>query len=680
MRSSAVIPDIRGNRREIGSAALKSDAGRVYSVRSDETRSSEDTLKINRRVLAGFCGGVGTLGWLSSGSVYGQSAGHSRYADAATGALSAATYTVPNGTRNIIKKAPFFSTGPIMAAENAMGVHDAADTAANTANTVIESSSPLSFPDLGMTKGTLGCGDRDGDRKGNVRVNQDCSFRRQAEEKIIFNPAKPNNLLAGMNDSRVGFNQCGIAWSTDNGAHWGDLLPPFRQRLNNPAGLLPTASDPNRHTIAGGVGTQHTYDVGSDPAPAFDSHGRAFFGCVTLDVNSNASMVYVTQSPVGAQGSFFFNLDSAGSRFIVVEDNSPNISHDKPFVAADGFAGSPNRDNVYATWTVFKFGCGPNAGYCSSEIYGSMSTDHGVHWSTPEEISGQSPSLCFFGNIFDPSESPNDCDLDQGSDPIVLPNGKLVVTFNNGNTSATDPNSQQLAVQCSPSGSSPDGTAHLNCDSPNRVGADVVVNEPACDFGRGPEECIPGPFIRTNDFPRIAVNRASGDVFVVWQDFRNNEFDIQLARSTDGGRTWSEAVTVNPDRGLDHYFPAVDVAQNSGKNRVGVSYFRSQQRPTGKGLSDYVLAGGTELAVPFNFNVLSPVFAPPDGNQAGFNGDYSGLTINKDEEAHPIWSDTRNEDPFAPANGVTHDEDVFTSTTELPDGVAKASRGRIGKP
>jgi hypothetical protein len=48
----------------------------------------------------------------------------------------------------------------------------------------------------------------------------------------------------------------------------------------------------------------------------------------------------------------------------------------------------------------------------------------------------------------------------------------------------------------------------------------------------------------------VLLNFATGDVFVDWRDFRNNEFDIQLARSTDGGRTWSEAFTVNPDSGL----------------------------------------------------------------------------------------------------------------------------------
>jgi len=152
-----------------------------------------------------------------------------------------------------------------------------------------------------------------------------------------------------------------------------------------------------------------------------------------------------------------------------------------------------------------------------------------------------------------------------------------------------------------------------------------------------------------------------------------------LARSTDGGATWSASTKVNPDFGLDHYFPAVDLAENAAKDHVGISYFRSQKALAGTGLSDYVLAGGTGLASPFEFAVLSPVFAPPDGVQAGFNGDYSGLVITQNDEAHPIWSDTRNSDPFTPANGVIHDEDVFTAKVDLPEGVARPSVGQIGK-
>lgn len=624
---------------------------------------------------------------------------------AAKGELRAPVITMnvqKNGqTVTVTRTLPFISAGTVDAAAQALAANGSQDIRQE------EADSSAAAADMGNTSvasgpGTLGC-DRDQGAKGNERVNQDCSFRRQAEEMITYNPADPNNLLAGQNDSRVGYNQCGIDWSTDNGAHWGDLLPPFRQRLNAPQFMGPSASNPNNNTIGGGPGTLHTYDAGSDPATAMDSQGRGFFSCVTFDVFSNATGLFVTESPLGAHGSFFYNVPGPPSKnFMVVEDNNGLVLHDKNMIAADRYASSPNRDNVYVTWTVFKFDQTTGA-YQQSPIFGSMSTDHARTWSTPEDISGASDALCFLGNFFDPTLAGNKCDFDQGSNPTVLPNGDLAVVFNNGNTPPGVPNGQQLSVLCHPTGSSTAGTAHLNCGAPAKVGDDIIVGEPLCNFGRGPEECIPGAYIRTNDYPIVSKNTQNGHLFATWQDYRNGEFDIQLSESTDGGLSWTEVGTVNPDRGLDHYFPAVERALVSG-DRVGDSYFRTARVPdenvtpaggfgcppgttstapfqcsAGPANSDYVLAGGADGQTPYDFKVVSPPFSPPDGIQSGFNGDYSGLTINKGTDAHPIWSDTRNADPYAPTNGVVHDEDIFTDNIGLPNGHGNEGSGDIGR-
>src|SRR3954468_5472083 len=631
---------------------------------------------------------------------------------AAQGSLRAPVLQIhhANGTTTA-RRVPFLSASTVQAAEDAVGV-SAQDDRLEGADAT-EDASDAGFPSVGAAEGTVGCSERDrggrdhgNDGGRNVRVNQDCTFRRQAEEEITYNPVNTRNLVGGQNDSRVGYNQCGIDFTLDRGRHFGDMLPPFRQRTNHPELMGPNSTNPNNNTIAGGDGTGHTYDAGSDPAVAVDSHGRAYFSCVVFDVASNASGVYVTQSPQGADGSFFFNIpDAPDKRFMAVEDNSPLVFHDKNFIAADRFARSPNRDNVYLTWTVFKFspdcrGGTPDVpGFCGSPIFGTMSTDHGITWSTPEEISGTSATLCFFGNFFDPTRDPHACDIDQGSDPKVLPNGDLEVIFNNGNTAPNNPNAQQLGVHCRPTGSSTSGTAHLNCATPTKVGDDIVTGEPACDFGRGPEECIPGAYIRTNDFPRITKdNTQNNHVYAVWQDYRNGEFDIQLSQSTDGGLTWHEAGTVNPDDGLDHYMPATDQSpQNGGHghghdDRNGASYYRTARVPgedeggvfelgdpgVGEENSDYVVAGGRGDDTPYDFRVVSPAFPPPDGNQTGFNGDYSGLTVNRGDLAHPIWSDTRNVNPF-PLNGVTHDEDVFTDSVGLPNGHGHGGHGHIGK-
>ena len=509
---------------------------------------------------------------------------------------------------------------------------------------------------VGVTGGTLGCGTRNAFDDGSVRVNQDCTFRRQAEESIAANPVDPNNLIAGQNDSQIGFNHCGFDYSLNGGQSWGSGLPPFWQRFNNP---------PAGHTILGGAGTNHTYDFASDPGVTFDSQGNAFFDCVVVDVNDAASGLLVTMSPASAHGSFYNNVPSSGSTFVVVEDNNPGALHDKPFITADSFKDSPFRDNVYITWTVFLFSnaCG---GFCSNDIYFSRSTDHARTWSAPVKISGNNPNLCFFGNFFDPSRNANDCDLDQGSDPVVLPNGTIVVTFNNGNTPANDPNSQQLAVRSTDGG--------LTWSEPTKVGDDVTSGEPLCDFGRGPEECVPGPNIRTNDFPRIAVDSSQGDnrgtVYVAWQDFRSgSEYDVQLAQSRDGGLTWTDATSaVNPADGQDHYMPDVGVSSTTG--RVAVSYYRSREPTSSAQIGtlgqEYFLAGGKGLNTPFKQVRVAALTPSPDGNQAGFNGDYSGLVV-VGNKAHPIWSDTRNAVPSSVGpQGVTHDEDIFTISLEVP--------------
>lgn len=103
-----------------------------------------------------------------------------------------------------------------------------------------------------------------GGGKRNTRVNQDCSLRRQAEEVIAINPTNNKNLIAGQNDSRVGFNHCGYAWSFDGGKTWGDQVPPFYGLIN-----------------LGGS----TFDACSDPTATFDSQGNAYVGGVLFMLN-----------------------------------------------------------------------------------------------------------------------------------------------------------------------------------------------------------------------------------------------------------------------------------------------------------------------------------------------------------------------------------------------------------
>src|SRR5207237_8504001 len=82
----------------------------------------------------------------------------------------------------------------------------------------------------------------------NIRVNQDCSLRRQAEEIVAVNPTDFSNIVAGQNDSRIGFNHCGYDWSLDRGGTWGDTgtsPPPFWQTILIDGHTTDACSDPH---------------------------------------------------------------------------------------------------------------------------------------------------------------------------------------------------------------------------------------------------------------------------------------------------------------------------------------------------------------------------------------------------------------------------------------------------
>jgi hypothetical protein len=85
-----------------------------------------------------------------------------------------------------------------------------------------------------VTRNSKGCPNTFHGRVDNVRVNQDCSLRRQAEEWIGVNPRDFDNITAGQNGSMVGFNHCGYDFSFDRGRSWasvGTSPPLFYQEL-----------------------------------------------------------------------------------------------------------------------------------------------------------------------------------------------------------------------------------------------------------------------------------------------------------------------------------------------------------------------------------------------------------------------------------------------------------------
>jgi hypothetical protein len=515
----------------------------------------------------------------------------------------------------------------------------------------------------GVSIRTVGCAKIFTGQFNNIKVNQDCSFRVHAEEIIVVDPADPAHLVAAQNDRRLGVNHCSIAFSFDQGGHWGDLTPPFWEFIS-PDG--------------------HKYDHASDPALAMDSRGNTYFTCVIFQDIAAASGILVTKSNAQFGGAFFHSPVSNPTPGpqqlvtlplgVVANDNSPLIFNDKEFIFADANVTSAKRDNVYVSWTRFRFGCPTPNDYCESPIFFSQSTDGGATWSGGVEISGQS-SACVGGNTFDKKLSATRCNFDQGSWMVVGRDGTLYVTFNNSNTPGLP--AQQMIVTC-PVGS--------NCAQAASWTAPVKIvdDQDTQPFGPDPisgcggsRQCLPPNGYRVNDFGSAALDPAFGNggrLFFAWADFRNGgpcsgtptrpvppcanyNNDVFVVWSDDGGNTWSprKLVSGGIGTGAAQWQPWLAVGPD------GVVYIAYYDRQYGScettGCNDITLAtsrdhGQTFQSTRITTQSMPNLTAVTTPTQAGFLGDYMSVAANQ-LGAYIVWADTR------PHAGTIPVENIF---------------------
>ena len=494
----------------------------------------------------------------------------------------------------------------------------------------------------------------------NIRVNQDLSLRRQAEEVVVVNPTNPKNLIAGQNDSRIGYNHCGYDFSFDGGKTWGDLIPPFWGYV------LPDG---------------HTADACSDPTATFDADGNAYVGGVLFDVASYANAIVVVKSNAGIGGSFYHSpapgpFQEYGTNVgVVASGNDPNVALDKEFIVADASKTSPKRNNVYATWTQFEFDTGEGVGG-HSPIYFSQSTDGGATWSAGVEISGSNAALCA---DFSGEADPNACDQDQGSHPIVGQDGTIYVAFGNGNTPVLGIN-QHLIVSCS---ASADCSLATSWTAPSKIsddyGTQPVGPDPTtgCSAGR---QCLPPNGYRMDDFVEgsISVDK-NNNLYAVWADFRNGgatcdwnggangsaatatspcDNDVFYSFSTDGGATWSDAFKITP-AGSAQWQPWSAVSPD-GRTLWVAYYDRKYGNCESTGCNDITLAKISNPTSKFRrlrYQRLTSSSMPnlvPANNpvQAGFLGDYMWVTVDAKGTPYVVWADTRGQ------NG-TVEEDIY---------------------
>ncbi len=263
------------------------------------------------------------------------------------------------------------------------------------------------------------------------------------------------------------------------------------------------------------------YSRASDPVVAIGPDGTVYAQTLGFSVVTCENAVVVQRST--DHGLTFEDP-------VVIETDDDCISfNDKNWIAVDSFPASPHYGRLYAVWDQEHHSF--QGEFTGAPVLLRYSDDHGLTWSDRIPLTG--PKTYGLGAL-----------------PEVQPNGDLTVLYQKYLPDFSMPPS--LVALTSHDGG-------LTYDPP--VTIDFMLSSE-------PED------MRTGALPAAAVDPVTGYLYAVWQDTRTRGDgfnDIVLARSRDGGGTWTPARRVDRatlDGGLDHVTPAV--AAYGG--RVWVTY------------------------------------------------------------------------------------------------------------
>jgi hypothetical protein len=512
---------------------------------------------------------------------------------------------------------------------------------------------------------TLGCSDRDG---SNVRANQECTNtsrvdllgRGQSQNETVaaVNPNDPDNVLFGQNDYRNGDGSCGFDYSFDGGKELGD-------------GLLPES-----FTAPGFLAPRHYWDASGDPVVAFDSSGYAYYAClqfnrgVTSDLGGDHSGIFVYRSANGG-ASWTFPGDP-----VVVDDGLGDVGlNDKEWMIVDTSSESAFQDRVYVTWSRY------NADFSAAVINESHSSDHGVTWSEPQEISGFDADLCPVTFSGAPAGT---CDANQFSNVFTAPNGDAYVAFQNFNNAVADDgdnHNQVLIVKSTDGGetwSGPVKVADFN-DLPDcftYTGQDAfracvptaplsgtsifrATNYPSGAATDDSTVVIDfGSYINPHSNPTLGNCTPDGfsadtglNLYVGVGEPGGCNNDILRSVSTDGGLTFTGTTTAPAELPAvikDGTIPTDQFWQWSAKSpktgQVVVAFYDRQYGDCqASGCMDITLRRSNGSFVRVTSDSMPPPndFPAPNGFSTFF-GDYMGLAVGSDGIAHPVWTDSRN--------------------------------------
>jgi hypothetical protein len=343
------------------------------------------------------------------------------------------------------------------------------------------------------------------------------------------------------------------------------------------------------------------FDYAFDPWLSFGPDGALYLSASVFGDAGQGGILVSTSSDGGLRWSDPIPL-------IAETDRSENHSES---VTAD----PTDKDLVYGVWTHFP---APNgqAGVQGPAFF-ARSSDGGTTWRRARQI-------------FDPG--PNG--LTTGNKIVVLPNGALVDGF--------------TLIAVGAAGQARSSVAVIGSTDKGRHWSRPTVVDQLQSAGTTDPE-TGDPVAGGNLLTDLAVDPASGRLYLVWQDARFNRGladAIALAASDDGGHTWTKPVKVNatpadlPIGDQQAFTPSVELAADG---TVAVSYSDLRRNdpaaslwtdrwlvrchPTARLACTTSAAFGDEVRLtdaPFDLR-QAPQLLGAGGPEGFFLGDYMGL-------------------------------------------------------
>jgi hypothetical protein len=396
----------------------------------------------------------------------------------------------------------------------------------------------------------------------NVDASHECGS--QSETSIAINPANAKNVIAGSNEiQRLPMRAMA---SFDGGATFTGVdlpLPPPR--------------------------TNNGFDFGSDPGVAFDSNGNAYYSYIIVFFSAGGS---INGTEMAVSRSTDGGLTWTATYF--APQTGEGQFNDKPMITVD--TGSVHHNRIYVAWD--------NAtGNSSSTKNGnnvvlSYSDDGGVTFSAPVSVSG--PFTGKTGGI--------------GADPYVTSDGTLHVAW------------QDYAHLVIADAKSTNGGATFS--APNAI---AIVG--AFQFNVAAQSTR-GALV----YPACGAFRTS--LYCSYTNGSDASTSVYVAKSTDGGATWSSKAV--PAAG-DQFNQWLAVDQSNGS--VNVAYYDTGTHgatPTHYTLARSTDGGATYTAAAIANAATDETCCAPSVNLGNQYGDYEGIAA-AGGHVRPVWTDRRQD-------------------------------------